>query len=62
MKFYSPVITNASEAAENEKLHLFRYAEDPDQYRIDTYEAHGGYRAWKKTLTAMKPDEVIEEV
>ncbi|MDH4155654.1 MAG: NADH-quinone oxidoreductase subunit NuoF [candidate division Zixibacteria bacterium] len=62
MKFYSPVITNASEAAANQKLHLFRYVEDPDQYRVDTYEAHGGYRAWKKTLTAMKPDEVIEEV
>jgi len=62
VKFYSPVITNASEAAANQKLHLFRYVEDPDQYRVDTYEAHGGYRAWKKTLTAMKPDEVIEEV
>jgi len=60
--FYSPVITNASEAASNEKLHLFRYVEDPNQYRIETFEEHGGYRAWKKVLTSMKPDEVIAQV
>lgn len=60
--FYSPVITNASEAAKNKKLHLFRYVEDPKQHEIDTYVAHGGYRAWKKALTGMKPEEVIDEV
>jgi NADH-quinone oxidoreductase subunit F len=60
--FYSPVITNASEAVSNEKLHLFRYVEDPNQYRIETFEEHGGYRAWKKVLTSMKPDEVIAQV
>ncbi len=62
MTFYSPVITNAREAESNEKLHLFRYVEDPDQPRIDTFEAHGGYVAWKKVLSSMSPSEVIDEV
>jgi NADH-quinone oxidoreductase subunit F len=60
--FYSPVRTNAAESAQSEKLHLFQYVEDPEQIKIATYEAHGGYRAWKKALTSMKPGEVIEEV
>ena len=60
--FYSPVITNAADVAQHEKLHLFKYVEDPDQIKIGTFEAHGGYKAWKKTLTSMQPDEVIAEV
>jgi len=60
--FYSPVITNASEATSNEKMHLFRYVEDPEQVNVGTYESHGGYRAWKKVLTEMEPDAVIAEV
>lgn len=60
--FYSPVITNAAEAASDERLHLFRYAEDPDQHKIETYEAHGGYVAWKKAMNGMSPEAVIEEV
>ncbi len=62
MTFYSPVITNAKEAADNEKLHLFKYVEDPDQPKVETYETHGGYQAWKKVLSTMSPTEVIEEV
>ncbi len=62
MTFYSPVITNAKEAAESEKLHLFKYVEDPDQPKVETYEMHGGYQAWKKVLSTMSPAEVIEEV
>ena len=62
MTFYSPVITNAKEAESNEKLHLFKYAEDPDQPKIETFEAHGGYAAWKKVLSSMSPAEVTEEV
>ncbi|MCK4461280.1 MAG: NADH-quinone oxidoreductase subunit NuoF [candidate division Zixibacteria bacterium] len=62
MTFYSPVITNAKEAVDNEKLHLFKYVEDPDQPKVETYETHGGYRAWKKVLSTMSPTEVIEEV
>jgi NADH-quinone oxidoreductase subunit F len=62
MTFYSPVITNAKEAADNEKLHLFKYVEDPDQPKVETYETHGGYQAWKKVLSTMSPAEVIDEV
>lgn len=60
--FYSPVVTNAKAVAASEKLHLFRYVEDPEQYKVATYEAHGGYQAWKKVLSGMSPQEVIEEV
>jgi NADH-quinone oxidoreductase subunit F len=60
--FYSPVKTNATEVTRSEKLHLFRYVEDTEQVKIDTYEAHGGYQAWKKALTSMKPEEIIDEV
>lgn len=60
--FYSPVITNAAEAAKSDRLHLFKYVEDPEQYQVDTYVKHGGYVAWKKVLDSMKPDAVIAEV
>jgi NADH-quinone oxidoreductase subunit F len=60
--FYSPVITNAKDVASSEKLHLFKYVEDPDQSKIDTFEAHGGYQAWRKVLTGMKREDVIAEV
>lgn len=62
MSFYSPVITNAAEVAQSDSLHLFRYVEDPEQHRIETFEKHGGYKAWKKALTSMKPEEAIAEV
>lgn len=62
MNFYSPVRTNAQEVAGSDRLHLFRYVEDPEQVRIDTFEAHGGYLAWRKVLADMKPDEVTAEV
>ncbi|MBN1212985.1 MAG: NADH-quinone oxidoreductase subunit NuoF [candidate division Zixibacteria bacterium] len=60
--FYSPVRTNAAEVAQSEKLHLFRFVEDPEQVKIDIYETHGGYKAWKKALTSMKPAEIIDEI
>ncbi len=60
--FYSPVITNAAEVASSDRLHLFRYVEDPDQSKVEIFEAHGGYSAWKKALTGMSADEVREEV
>ena len=62
MTFYSPVITNATEVAQSQKLHLFRYVEDPNQTKIETYESRDGYATWRKVLTAMKPEEVIAEV
>lgn len=62
MSFYSPVITNANEALKNEKLHLFKYVEDPDQIHVDTYEKHGGYSAWRKVLAGIPPEKVAEIV
>ncbi|UCD63747.1 MAG: NADH-quinone oxidoreductase subunit NuoF [Candidatus Zixiibacteriota bacterium] len=62
MTFYSPVITNAADAAKDDRLHLFKYVEDPDQYKIATYEAHGGYKAWKKVMGGMTPQQVTDEV
>ncbi len=62
MTFYSPVITNATEVAQSDRLHLFRYVEDPNQTKIETYESRGGYGTWRKTLTTRKPEEVIAEV
>jgi len=60
--FYSPVITNANQVKNSDRLHLFRYVEDPDQFKIDTFESHGGYEMWKKVVTSMKSDEVIQIV
>ncbi|MBS1551733.1 MAG: NADH-quinone oxidoreductase subunit NuoF [Bacteroidetes bacterium] len=34
----------------------------PDLDKISVYESNGGYAAWKKVLSQMKPEEVIEEV
>jgi NADH-quinone oxidoreductase subunit F len=62
MSFYSPVRTNAAEVAASKDLHLFKYVEDPEQVKIDTYEAHGGYAAWRKVLSGMKPTDVAAEV
>ncbi|MBU0985102.1 MAG: NADH-quinone oxidoreductase subunit NuoF [candidate division Zixibacteria bacterium] len=62
MSFYSPVRTNAQEVAASDRLHLFKYVEDPEQHTVATYEAHGGYVAWKKALTTMQPEEVALEV
>lgn len=60
--FYSPVITNANEAASNKNFHLFKYVEDPNQYKLETYESHGGYKVWKNVLESKKPEQIIEEV
>jgi NADH-quinone oxidoreductase subunit F len=62
MSFYSPVRTNSAEVAASDSLHLFKYVDDPDQHKLDSFEKHGGYEAWKKVATSMKPDEVIDEV
>jgi len=34
----------------------------PDLDKIDVYIANGGYTAFKKVLTGMSPDQVIDEV
>ncbi len=60
--FYSSVITNATAAADSDRLHLFKYVEDASQHKIETYESHGGYAAWKKVLNGMSPETVIDEI
>ncbi|MBU8933006.1 MAG: NADH-quinone oxidoreductase subunit NuoF [candidate division Zixibacteria bacterium] len=60
--FYSPVRTNATEVAQSDRLHLFRHVEDPEQIKVEKYEEHGGYVAWKKVLSGMDRDQVIAEV
>jgi NADH-quinone oxidoreductase subunit F len=62
VSFYSPVITNAKDIVEGDPRHLFRYVEDPDQVKVERYEEHGGYRAWKKVVGGMEPAAVSEEV
>ncbi len=34
----------------------------PSSASFETYQQQGGYEAWKKALTSMKPEEVIEQV
>jgi len=41
---------------------LLRHREIPDLHRLEVYMGHGGYEAWRKALTAMTPEQVIEEV
>ncbi|WP_376789347.1 NADH-quinone oxidoreductase subunit NuoF [Thermoflexus sp.] len=41
---------------------LLRHREIPDLHRLEVYIRHGGYEAWRKALTAMTPEQVIEEV
>jgi NADH-quinone oxidoreductase subunit F len=60
--FYSPVRTNAAEVAQSDRLHLFRFVEDPKQVEIATYSSHGGYAVWQRVLNEMKPEAVQEEV
>lgn len=41
---------------------LTAYCKDPNQRKIDTYIAHGGYQAVKKIIPSMTPDNLIELV
>jgi NADH-quinone oxidoreductase subunit F len=38
---------------------LFKYIDDPEQYKIDTYIQNGGYRALPKALKEYSPDDLI---
>ncbi|MDZ4723189.1 MAG: NADH-quinone oxidoreductase subunit NuoF [candidate division Zixibacteria bacterium] len=60
--FYSPVITNAKEVTASERLHLFKFVEDPQQQKLAIYESHGGYTAWRKVLSSMTFEQVALEV
>jgi NADH-quinone oxidoreductase subunit F len=41
---------------------LTRWLDIPDLRRLDVYEAHGGYKALRKALTEMTPEQIINEV
>ena len=41
---------------------LFRHRDIPDIDQLDVYRKHGGFEAFKKVVTTMKPEEVVEEV
>jgi NADH-quinone oxidoreductase subunit F len=41
---------------------LLRHREIPDINELDGYRKHGGYQAFRKAVTSMKPEEVTEVV
>src|SRR5574337_320885 len=41
---------------------LLRHRDIPDIHKLEVYLAHGGYQAFKKVVTTMTPQQVIDEV
>ncbi len=41
---------------------LFKYVDEPEQYRIDNYIKNGGYQALPRVLKELPPDELIDLV
>ncbi len=41
---------------------LLRHRDIPNINQLDVYMQHGGFEAFKKVVTTMKPEEVVEEV
>ncbi|MBF8281561.1 MAG: nuoF [Anaerolineales bacterium] len=41
---------------------LLRHRDIPDLHKLDVYLQHGGYEAFKKVVTTMTPQQVIDEV
>ncbi len=41
---------------------LLRHRDIPDIHKLDVYLRHGGYEAFKKVVTTMTPQQVIDEV
>ncbi len=41
---------------------LLRHRDIPDLHRLDVYLRHGGYEAFKKAVTSLTPQQVIDEV
>ncbi|RMF57039.1 MAG: NADH oxidoreductase (quinone) subunit F [Calditrichaeota bacterium] len=41
---------------------LTKHINMPESRKIEYYEKHGGFQAWKKVLKNMEPDQVIAEV
>jgi len=53
--------TPAAAAAKYEHI-LLRHRDIPDLHKLDVYRKHGGYEAFKKVVTSMTPQQVIDEV
>ena len=47
--------------AESEYI-LLRHRNIPDLHQLDVYRQHGGYEAFKKVVTSLTPQQVIDEV
>jgi NADH-quinone oxidoreductase subunit F len=41
---------------------LLRHRDIPDLHKLDVYRQHGGYAAFKKAVTTMTPQQVIDEI
>ena len=41
---------------------LLRHRDIPDLHKLDVYLAHGGYQTFKKAVTTLTPQQVIDEV
>ncbi len=41
---------------------LLRHRDTPDIHKLDVYLAHGGFEAFKKAVTQLTPQQVIDEV
>jgi len=41
---------------------LLRHRDIPNLHKLDVYVKHGGFEAFKKAVTSMKPEDVVEEV
>ena len=41
---------------------LLRHRDIPDIDKLDVYQNNGGFEAFKKTVSSMKPQEVIDLV
>jgi NADH-quinone oxidoreductase subunit F len=41
---------------------LLRNIDVPESHTLEVYQSRGGYRALEKTIGAMSPEQLIEEV
>ena len=48
--------------AKHDHYMLLRHRQIPDLDNLGVYRQHGGFQAFKKAVTSMKPDEVTEVV
>ena len=44
------------------QLILLRHREIPDLDKLEVYRQNGGFEAWRKAITSLKPEEVTDIV